>query len=615
MKRIFKKPLACLIAVLMIVSSLPFTAVTANAATVSLSRKYTGVLINSTSGRYAIDSSKVATLTVVNDMQASNSDVGYAGFDISSFSVGDNETVEASYSFNELIENSSNEREDCGLTVYYPTKNIDDFLKDSKNAFSSGIGLPTHSSSGDTTFTTSTTFISKVKDYYGLVELTSFDPIIESGQNTTVTQTVDIGPAIKSAKLLGQNIATICFMLSQAGGTAAAGSSSSTKFSNSTGTYWSDTKVILNNNPVSATTKTATADDFQKLINTGNASVTLPSETYVNTASSNTDFMKGVVYAAGWTSNGITQLTSSNNSALYFQFGVNGLSNAVAVYTGSNDIRFPVIAYNRGNGRSNNTYIRSISLAANGFELGNNWYRCNGEQDLTLVSNDPQNFSKDYDGTHLTSNNFLTSDSKQWRNYIKYIGTGNTTNYYEKLPTQFKFRAQYGCNSSSNGGYDETKSLEFSHGMYVLNMKPYKDIVDSLNTDYSNVENESWLYTDSSLTAYYKAVLNIINFNITSYVSSITGESSVQTAANAIKTVVNNYNSAKSGLTKKSIKITFHRLNGSDETRTITAGDSVGSIPANSPAKHIDNTQTHNTYAWESSASSTTVPHSDVTYN
>ena len=619
MRRLFKRTIVCLIAVMMIVSSLPFSAISVQAGTSSLSLQYSGILINSTSAsnRYSKNSStNVATLTVVNDMQASNSDVGYAGFDISSFSVGDDEIVEAEYSFDELIENSGGEREDCGLTVYYPTKNVSDFLKNfssSNCSFSSGSGLKTHTSSSDSNYD-STTFISTVKSYYGLVELSSYDSIIEQSKNTTVTQTLDIGPAIKAAKAAGLSTATICFMLSQAGGQAATASSSTTHFSGSS--FWSDTKVVLNNLSVSATTKAATPDYYKNQINVSNASVKVPSETYVNTASDNTDFMKGVVYTSGWTSNGITKLASNSNSALYFQFGMNGLSNAVAIYTGDNDIRFPVIAFNRANGSSNHTYIHYISLSSSSFALGLDWYRCSGEQDLTS-STDPQAFSKETGGTHLTNNYFTTNDTKQWRNYIKYTGSGDTTNYYEKLPTTFNFCAQYGYNpkSSGSGYYENDKTITLNHSMYVLNMKPYKNIVDSLSTDYNNVNSLAWKYTDESLINYYKAVLDIINFDISNYVSSISSESDVQTAANAIKTVVNNYNSAKNNLNYKTLNVTFHRLNGEDVTVSVIAGNALGSLPTNSTAKHIENTKTHYTYAWDSSVTTSTIPQADVTYN
>ncbi len=618
MRKLFKRTLVCLIAVMMIVSSLPITAISVQAATSSLSLQYSGILINSTSAtnRYSKNSStNVATLTVVNDMQASNSDVGYAGFDISSFSVGDDEIVEAEYSFDELIENSGGEREDCGLTVYYPTKNVSDFLKNfnSSNCAFSSSDFKTHTSSSDSNYD-STTFISTAKSYYGLVELSSYDSIIEQSKNTTVTQTLDIGPAIKAAKEAGLSTATICFMLSQAGGQASTASSSTTHFSGSS--FWSDTKVVLNNLSVSATTKAASPDYYKKQIDVSNASVKVPSEVYADTASDNTDFMKGVVCTSGWTSNGVTTLASNNNSSLYFQFGMNGLSNAVAIYTGDNDIRFPVIAYNRGNGRSNNTYIHYISLSSSSFALGLDWYRCSGEQNLTFA-NDPQAFSKETGNSHLTDNYFMTSDSKQWRNYIKYTGSGDTTNYYEKLPTTFNFCAQYGYNpkQSNSGYYENDKTITLNHSMYVLNMKPYKQIVDSLSTDYSNINSLSWKYTDESLINYYKAVINIINFDISNYVSSISSESDVQTAANAIKTVVNNYNSAKNNLNYKTLNVTFHRLNGEDETVNVIAGNSLNSLPTNSPAKHIENTQTHYTYAWDSSVTTSTIPQANVTYN
>lgn len=605
MKKIFKKSLACLIAVLMIVSSLPFATLTANAAetvtvNVTNSNFYGALTNNSTNDRVTSN-----VITICNDGENDNFDIGFVTFNVSSLKGQNIKISNANYTYKLGLDNG---REDCGLKFYYPTKNITDFHASSQQHKDN-----TKVWSGDNTISSPNAHnhIQNAIDYYGLKEIPNSEITTITGN--TGTKTLDVSAALQWAILNNKNNAAVCFMLGKKGGINEAGTGNKGKG------FWTDTKFTVTNTSLTVTKSDITSDVYESFIDPSDASVKLPSETYVNTASSNTDFMKGVVYAEGWTSNGTTQLKSSNNSSLYFQFGVNGLSNAVAIYTGSNDIRFPVIAYNRGNGRSNNTYIRSISLAANGFELGNDWYRCNGEQDLTFVSNDPQNFSKNYDGTHLTNNNFLTSDSKQWRNYIKYTGTGNTTNYYEKLPTLFNFRAQYGCDSSSNGGYDESKSLEFSHGMYVLNMKPYKDIVDSLKTDYFNVKNNSLLYTDSSLTAYYKAVFNIIYFDISSYVSSITGENSVETAANAIKTVVNNYNSAKVGLTKKVCTVTFKTVDNGTSTQNVTAGEKLGALPANTTPKHIENSDKtaksqHTIYKWDGVTADTVIT-SNITVN
>lgn len=307
-----------------------------------------------------------------------------------------------------------------------------------------------------------------------------------------------------------------------------------------------------------STTAEMTNEELKKYIdeNIAKASVKLPAETSLQYVT--TDFHKGIVTEGSWKGPDITQkFYSENEPTIFIKFSLNGLGDAVAVYTGenNNDIRFPITAKffrNINNEPRFDLYIKNISLNyQSNFQFGNEWWdRCKGENNLNQLTDIQQNklhFSSKSDGDRRYPNDpkeYFSSTSQNiiWRNYIKYTGNGNTDSYYEKLPTKFQFELVYKCNNPDlSKRYTETKKLQFDHRMYVLNMKPYKDIVDSLGNDYDAVKSDESKYTKKALNNYYKAVRDIINFDVTPYLTNVTAENHVVTAANAVKTVVENY--------------------------------------------------------------------------
>ena len=224
MKKIFKKSLACLIAVLMIVSSLPFATFTANAATTTSTATVSayGIIKGSDQGRFTDPN-----LTICNDAQDGNFTIGFVNFDVSNVSCTDLDEVSASYSFTSAM--ASGCSENMGLTVWYPTANYTDFDRSTGEYKLSDIN--TNSSSavfkGD-----NSGHIENTTSYYSMKKLGDFTTDGSS-------HTVDIGNAIQFAKVNGRSVATICFMITSAGGKA------------DESTSWTDTIVTINNKTVS----------------------------------------------------------------------------------------------------------------------------------------------------------------------------------------------------------------------------------------------------------------------------------------------------------------------------------------------------------------------------
>ena len=299
-----------------------------------------------------------------------------------------------------------------------------------------------------------------------------------------------------------------------------------------------------------STTAEMTNEELKAYIdkNIANASVKLPAQHSLDNVPN--DFYKGIFTKGSWKLPTPEKFYSDHESAIFIRFSLNGLGDAVAVYTGeNNDIRFPITANFNRNLSSEpgfDLYIKNISLNyQSNFQFGNEWWdRCKTLKDLTPVSGEQQLVSSKPNGDRQNPNAFFNSrtENKNWRNYITYKGNGNIDSYYEKLPTEFQLELVYKCrNTDTSKRYTETKKLQFDHRMYVLNMKPYKDIVDKLKTDYNAVKSDESKYTQKALNNYYKAVRDIINFDVTPYLTNVTAENHVVTAANAVKNVVENY--------------------------------------------------------------------------
>lgn len=287
------------------------------------------------------------------------------------------------------------------------------------------------------------------------------------------------------------------------------------------------------------------------------ASLTLPEQQLVNTADK--EYMSGIYTTAGFSKFPVLTELKLNDSTNE-RFGTGELQYAVAVYTGQNDdIRFPVIfaKYFLNKYDSTSCYIRYVSIPQDvkNFEFVKDWERCTSISNLTY-DKDPQCFSSKYDGNHLTNNSFAMNQNKFWRNYIKYAGSGDEENYYEALPTSLDIGFQYSATKV-------TGSVNLEHTAYVLNLKPYRVILENLKKEYTEIKGKSSLYTEKSVNNYYKAVRDVLDFDIKDLLSNMTLSSKlfrteIADIATKVKTVVENYNSAKNLKLKSKIDFTVY---------------------------------------------------------
>lgn len=354
-----------------------------------------------------------------------------------------------------------------------------------------------------------------------------------------------------------------------------------------------------------------------------------------NTKIANADdnYMKNIVYSGDWADSSWTSFNDyTTNSDNKHNFKVMGPSVAVGIYSGNNtDIRFPLISQTgKGNNQSGVTnYIGVDHLAYNDgtFNVGGaNWERCNNWNDLTSNSSDTgHNFSSDPNGGIDRKENsgdqrYQLNQSKTWKNYMTYKGSGNKSTYYDLLTNpSFAYQADYTWswtewfktkwdNKSNYTGTVGATNQKF----YVINYAPLKAILESsaFKSNFQNVVDNKWMYDESSYAKYIVMYYNMITFDLTK--CDYSTDSAVKSVATQIKNFVDNYKAAPE---LKKINVEFTFTNGTSKTKTITAGTSLaGLIPNNTTPKSNEN-GTHSVYTWSDNCSESTVPQKDVTYH
>lgn len=588
MKKIFKKSLACLIAVLMIVSSLPFATLTASAATTTSTATVSayGIIKGSDQGRFTDPN-----LTICNDAQDGNFTIGFVNFDVSNVSCTDLDEVSASYNFTSAM--ASGCFENMGLTVWYPTANYTDFEQSTGEYQLSKINSDSSSAvfKGD-----NSGHIGNTTSHYSMKKLGDFTTDGSS-------HTVNIGNAIKFAKQNSRSIATICFMLTSAGGKADENSS------------WTDTVVTVNKDNVNVEVKPE-AVDFEKVKNKlNNFSYSGNNEWDYGsfkgddtgdwaTGTGYTYYMKNVLYGEKLTSYEAGNGSWVNNIQSWIKY-----PQLVFLYDGTTKLDAPILLQVASN-KSSERKIQRANIETQGLTFTRSRWNGTDQRDnwVWLYS---KNVQTDQNGTGTTSdqNSWISAwnySSKYYRhaNMLEFNGSFGTSEYVKSLRPVVKAYVD-GSNVLTNSG---------TNSFYYINYRIILDKISQIkNTDIKEVEANKEYYTESSLDKYLTALNAMLSFSPRSL--SFTGsnlENEVNTAGLKIKELVDNYNKSKNELTKKQYTLSFNKNDGSVITKTVTAGEQIGELPENTSPKHLVNTNTHNCYTWN--VKSTDVPTGNATY-
>lgn len=144
------------------------------------------------------------------------------------------------------------------------------------------------------------------------------------------------------------------------------------------------------------------------------------------------------------------------------------------------------------------------------------------------------------------SNLFLDKNTYYMRNKLYYNGTGDTTKYYDdysKNNNQLKINMSHHSNYwLDNHIVRYTDITDRDANIYVLNYKPIKQAITTMKAVYNRIQsNGEDKYCTDYLENFYKAAYKVMTLNPNNYPYSSGVESAVQSAAGAIKDVVDNY--------------------------------------------------------------------------
>ena len=326
----------------------------------------------------------------------------------------------------------------------------------------------------------------------------------------------------------------------------------------------------------------------------------------------------------GFVDSSYNHIDLSNNSNTRMESKVMApASRMVFLYNGnSTDIKIPVIAENYKNGGTCNGYIVNYYAGEGNWVVNSNWYKCDDYNkwnqnvsgdvnDTTIISFDTNN-----DPDYLTNNSGGTGDTIRLSNHVYYNGA--ISGYAASLSTP-TFKVSFDGRGSWIGGSGKWLNKELTGitlgnsgtvEVKVLNYVPMADVIDEINgsafqTLFNNVMNNEWMFTEASLADFYKAVAEVASFDINAY--DFGHDGGLNRAAADMQTAVEDFNAIN--LVKKTFTATFKAVGGSTiEARSITAGDALGALPANTAgATHNAGTNTHTVYTWEGVTTAETV--------
>lgn len=556
-------------------------------------------------------------LGIVNDQYDANFDIGFVNFDISSLS--NSEFNVASAIYNMTYSMASSGREAMGLSFYYATKNNDAFNRTDKPANF------TNTTYDSNIFGTDNQHIANATSYLGLVNIGS----VNTATNTTnASIPIDLAPAIKYALKKGETRFQLLIMLKEAGGAG--------------GAPWTDTNVTVPTTPVSVTMQTH--EDYVKANINVEGKV---NKNYSNIVENNAGAYTGnIIVADQWTASQNNTYYLEKNQIASDNLRFYAYNNAVALYTGAGNIRFPIVlekvAVSNPSGYDVYQNIEYTALNNGGlFSLGNDnnqWQYCTSSTNLTdavsgegegqVVTNFSNSTSASKDSYKANGSNinyakndkFGTTTTKAFKNYIKYTGSGNSDTYYDKLSTPtFSYRADYavfwkdGWYWDLTNVHDKAFTLNSDFTCYVLNYKPLYDIVSnaSFKDNYNRISQNSSKYSQEGLNNYYAVVADIIDFNLAN--EPMTSETEVAAVANKIKDLVERYNRYKSPKLNK-YNVTFKTSDPDNimaapvvvKTVEVEPGTTVAA--SNFPklkATHYDKDNKHYVYYWYNTSSKT----------
>lgn len=584
--KMFKKSISCLLAALMIIASMPFSALSASAAdnsTISLSvDKMYGVLTNNSGdgdNRFKTVSGSTTKYAILcNDAENDNFDIAYMNFNVKPLIDSGVNVATADLTVNISVESYT---EDCGLRICYPTKNNKEFYQYGQKK------LSTHTvwskDDGD--------HISRANSYYGLTDIISYDTVAE----VTGDLTVDIAEAVKWAINNNKETATVCFLIKKAGQKAEAGPDKDHG--------WTDTNLKFTNDTVKINS-ILQLDNFER--KTANNYGSFEQDTDNVSEENYRKAYKNCLYAPSKMGPTYTygQFDMSSDDKYYskadFYYG-----NTVMLYDGITDpqigVGFGVWGYSKPGtwGWDGMKVFKCNLYNTPDLQLVNNkWRGKDGRMNYTYIMYNSNSNLGDKIGT--TSNSECRQGQKgYYGNYLKYSG-GNFTNGYKTIRLNFTFTTGH----DKGGAVDHTTGEISNATVFVVNYRKVIDKVSEARSQYNSLDKANCDVV--SLNNFARAINTLQKFDPNSYDYASSPGSAAQKAGNDINCLVQAVDDAY-----KNIKYNYTFKSAADPAvETVVAAKNASDAYANKPANTVTNSKPLNekqhttyTYSWPTNPS------------
>lgn len=584
--KMFKKSISCLLAALMIIASMPFSALSASAAdnsTISLSvDKMYGVLTNNSGdgdNRFKTVSGSTTKYAILcNDAENDNFDIAYMNFNVKPLIDSGVNVATADLTVNIYVESYT---EDCGLRICYPTKNNKEFYQYGQKK------LSTHTvwskDDGD--------HISRANSYYGLTDIISYDTVAEVTGNLTV----DIAEAVKWAINNNKETATVCFLIKKAGQKAEAGPDKDHG--------WTDTNLKFTNDTVKINS-ILQLDNFER--KTANNYGSFEQDTDNVSEENYRKAYKNCLYAPSKMGPTYTygQFDMSSDDKYYskadFYYG-----NTVMLYDGITDpqigVGFGVWGYSKPGtwGWDGMKVFKCNLYNTPDLQLVNNkWRGKDGRMNYTYIMYNSNSNLGDKIGT--TSNSECRQGQKgYYGNYLKYSG-GNFTNGYKTIRLNFTFTTGH----DKGGAVDHTTGEISNATVFVVNYRKVIDKVSEARSQYNSLDKANCDVV--SLNNFARAINTLQKFDPNSYDYASSPGSAAQKAGNDINSLVQAVDDAY-----KNIKYNYTFKSAADPAvETVVAAKNASDAYANKPANTVTNSKplkekqhTTYTYSWPTNPS------------
>lgn len=570
--KMFKKSISCLLAALMIIASMPFSAISASAANGTLSANSYQIVRGGSNTRWENNQ-----FNIVNDQEADNTSIGIIKYDISSLKG----MVIDSASLNFTIDSHNDDSQ--GLVFYYSNRLTNVTLNNSstQDTLSNyGAGNVANESAASR---------------YGF----STDNVLAYGNVNTSVQTSDVKTQLQTIVDSGATSLYVFVMQKTAGGLKGDRLDGVT-----TSDGWTDTKIKPANVTINYETSEYQPTDLKPFVAmTANDYGSFSADNNYVTAADYATVYKNIVYAPKKMSSAAH--TSEDRSYeqqnkmygnMSFWYG-----NTVMLYDGETSPQFAVgfvnggksIPWNWNWGNNRSYYCKTLT---DGFSLVNTkWHGADGSMNAQwlLVSS-----GREVNCYNDSNNSGYYTQGKQtgyYANIMQYSGGNFSENYISKnLTFEYKVGNDWGTGTYSDTVTEAT--------IYVLN---YKKVIDNVKTarDFYNTIDKAHVNRDSLIT-YATAVNNLQAFNPSDYDYSTNTANAVTGASDKMTSLINAVNQAKDNL---KYDYTFVDINNNSTVVTAkNANEAYNNRPANTENKAVqisDTQHTKYTYTWPTSPS------------